>query len=286
MTLVGDHGERDVWHGTSNLDPSVIYDDLQDGFMMQFAAQGFWGRGLYFADKASYSSHYAFKPPQSTLMSSFTFASDSRPGGKADEKEMFLTKLLVGNHVFLDRDVSSAKASEYRKLTVPPVDTKTGYKYNTVTGNTGGSQVWVVYENGRAYPDYVVRYYRGARDEIRTPYATKAEAMKRVVAADIEMGLKLPVAASDSSTSSNSSSSMATWEYLDNKGWKPFSAAHQSIIERHHQNFVNRKVLSSKVKIDTDEWTYEVDVANFVQRNMDHPGHKQRRIRRQQPVRV
>lgn len=49
MALIGDHGERDVWHGTSSLDPSVIYDDQQDGFMMQFAARGFWGRGLYYA---------------------------------------------------------------------------------------------------------------------------------------------------------------------------------------------------------------------------------------------
>lgn len=44
-----DHGERGVWHGTSSLDPSVIFEDKMDGFMMQFAANGFWGRGLYFA---------------------------------------------------------------------------------------------------------------------------------------------------------------------------------------------------------------------------------------------
>ena len=27
------------------LDPSIIYNDKMDGFMMQFAAQGLWGRG-------------------------------------------------------------------------------------------------------------------------------------------------------------------------------------------------------------------------------------------------
>jgi len=78
-------------------------------------------------------------------MASFAFGSDPRPGGKEDEREMFLAKLLVGNEVLLDRDESSAKASEYRKLTVPPTNDRTGYKYNTVTGHTGGSQVWVVY---------------------------------------------------------------------------------------------------------------------------------------------
>ena len=35
--------ERMLWHGTSSLDPAVIYNDKQDGFMMQHARQGLWG---------------------------------------------------------------------------------------------------------------------------------------------------------------------------------------------------------------------------------------------------
>lgn len=140
------HNERRVWHGSSSLDPKIIYEDKMDGFMMQFAARGFWGRGLYFADKAVYCTHYSYRPPQATLASSFLSSSTGeRPGGNADEKEMFLTKLLVGKDIFLDRDVSQAKANEYRNLTVPPTDTKTGLKYNTVSGRTAGSKVWVVY---------------------------------------------------------------------------------------------------------------------------------------------
>ena len=49
-------------------------------------------------------------------------------------------------------------------------------KFNTVTGNTAGSQVWIVYENGRAYPDYLVRFYRTKRDPARTPFASRADA--------------------------------------------------------------------------------------------------------------
>jgi hypothetical protein len=37
------HNERSVWHGTSSLDPAVIYNDRQDGFMMQFSQVGVWG---------------------------------------------------------------------------------------------------------------------------------------------------------------------------------------------------------------------------------------------------
>jgi hypothetical protein len=64
---------------------------------------------------------------------------------------MFLAKLLVGNEVVLDRDASAAKAAEYRKLIVPPIMPGSNVKFNTVKGTTGGSDVWIVYENGRAY---------------------------------------------------------------------------------------------------------------------------------------
>ena len=48
-----------VWHGTKVNDPKLIYEDLQDGFMMQHSAAGMWGRGIYFAENASYSNNYA-----------------------------------------------------------------------------------------------------------------------------------------------------------------------------------------------------------------------------------
>jgi hypothetical protein len=54
--------EWHVWHGTSGLDPAMIYNDKQDGFMMQFASAGFWGRGIYFADKSAYSCNYSYTP--------------------------------------------------------------------------------------------------------------------------------------------------------------------------------------------------------------------------------
>jgi ABC-type branched-subunit amino acid transport system substrate-binding protein len=35
--------ESAAWHGTSSMDPSVVYNDRQDGFMMQYSERGFWG---------------------------------------------------------------------------------------------------------------------------------------------------------------------------------------------------------------------------------------------------
>ena len=38
------------------------------------------------------------------------------------EKEMFLAKLLIGNSIMMDRDLSHARATECRNLIVPPID--------------------------------------------------------------------------------------------------------------------------------------------------------------------
>jgi ABC-type branched-subunit amino acid transport system substrate-binding protein len=37
------HNEKNVWHGTSVIDPAIIYHDKQDGFMMQYSQNGLWG---------------------------------------------------------------------------------------------------------------------------------------------------------------------------------------------------------------------------------------------------
>ena len=79
---------RDGWHGTGTFDAANIYEDKQDGFMMQFASKGQWGRGLYFAEEAGYSHFYATKgasPPPGR---------DDLPH---DECEFMLASLLLGD---------------------------------------------------------------------------------------------------------------------------------------------------------------------------------------------
>lgn len=88
-----------------------------------------WGRGLYFAEKASYSNSYAFTTAQG-------------------RKCILLAKLLAGEEIHMQSD---------RSLRFPP-DRPDGRRYDTVTGTTGGSKVYIVYENGRAYPEYMVTY--------------------------------------------------------------------------------------------------------------------------------
>jgi hypothetical protein len=117
------------------------------GFHTAFANSGLWGYGLYFAENASYSHDYAY---------------NCAPGVKS----MLLTKLIVGTETQLPAD---------RNRRIPPVmqHGSSRRRYDTVTGVTNGSKVYIVYENGRAYPEYLVTYR----------YATQADQQRATAAA-------------------------------------------------------------------------------------------------------
>jgi len=251
--------ERRVWHGTSGLDPVHIYNDQMDGFMMQFAAYGLWGRGLYFADKASYSRNYSHTPAKQS-------PTNERPEPQAGELEMFLTRLLVGKE---------AKIDQNKSLTVPPTDTSTGLKYNTVTGYTAGSQVWIVYENGRAYPEYLVRYYVGSHDASRSPYRAKNEARKSAKWSKCD-SFELSVSTTNSQPNTIR---QGFWEYLADSGWVAYDAITQALIEKTFQDFSKGNSLNSTTVIKGPEWEYEVDVDKMVQTNVQHADRKQRKVR-------
>ena len=127
-----------------------IYEDRQDGFMMQFASAGQWGRGLYFAEEAGYSDIYASKAKH--------MQPDVRDtkGLAMDESEFMLASLLVGSVVELDRDLDGAMQKACNALKTPPAvdgcntrpladgepactrppQQAKGRKYNTVRGYT------------------------------------------------------------------------------------------------------------------------------------------------------
>ena len=108
-------------------DPRLVYKDRQDGFMMQYCEAGMWGRGLYFAKNAKYSNDYAWKT-----------------GILRGRKTMMYTRLLTGEAIHMRYDSKTT-----RKLKVPPV--RLGkLRYDTISGDTNGSKVYIVYENGRA----------------------------------------------------------------------------------------------------------------------------------------
>ncbi len=177
----------------------------------------------------------------------------------------------------MNRDESPQKAAECKKLIIPPVDPTTNLKYNTVTGYTAGSQIWVVYENGRAYPDYLVRYYRDSRDRTRTPFENEREA-KKSVNPRIKKG-ECPEGAPVLEAGNVAAS---IWEYAGNDDWEPYADHHQVLLETAYKFYTNNNASSSSlVRITVGAWEYEIDFAAMVQTNIQHPSHRQRSVRRQ-----
>ena len=169
-----------------------------------------------------------------------------------------------------------------RSLTVPPIDTSTGYKYNSVTGVTAGSQVWIVYENGRAYPEYLVRYYTGSRDKNRSPYESKKEASKSKTwcsSMSFERELSTSLNTKPGVTSSPAAR-QGSWEYLADSGWAAYDSTNQTLIEKTYQDFTKDPTSKpSIVHIRGPEWSYAIDIATMKQKNTQHPDAKERKIR-------
>jgi len=136
---------RHLFHGTSRTDPMKIYNS-EKGFLIQFSSiDNKWGSGVYFAENASYSGRkYSYKPPNQTTTTN------------TKQYQMLLAEVIVGNVFYSDKPTI---------FKVPPT-LPTGVpwqkfedeRYDSVCGLDHGSKIYVVYENSRAYPAYLITY--------------------------------------------------------------------------------------------------------------------------------
>ncbi|CAI2378764.1 unnamed protein product [Moneuplotes crassus] len=124
--------EEYLFHGTKRNNPEVVMGS-EEGFDMRFSNGGMWGRGVYFAKKFKYSHGYAYK---------------IHTQGKT-YYQVFLAKVLTGKKY---------DSKHNRHIKVPPIDQETGLRFDSVCGNTGGTKVHIVYENGQSYPEYCITY--------------------------------------------------------------------------------------------------------------------------------
>ena len=53
---------KNMFHGTNATDPTVVYKS-EEGFNVNYAKDGLWGKAIYFAENSSYSNGYSFKLP-------------------------------------------------------------------------------------------------------------------------------------------------------------------------------------------------------------------------------
>ena len=125
-----------LFHGTSSTDPALIYNG-EFGFDMRFCSNGMWGIAIYFAEFASFcDQHYPYK-------------------NSLGYKQVFLARVAIGNCVHLDANFSLRKPPAKNSIN------NMGFQedYDTVSGDhPWKSKVYMLYENGRAYPEYVITY--------------------------------------------------------------------------------------------------------------------------------
>ncbi len=121
-----------LFHGTRDTDPSAIYNGYYEGFDMQYAQTGYWGKGMYFAANASYSNKYAHVE-----------------GGVS---HILMAKVIVGKA--FDYGTTHDKTLKHPPL-LPGNPVK---RYDSVKGNTEGSDVYMIYDGNQAYPTYLLSY--------------------------------------------------------------------------------------------------------------------------------
>ncbi|TNV82397.1 hypothetical protein FGO68_gene16353 [Halteria grandinella] len=130
------HGSKDaanvryLFHGTRSTPPAAIYESEQ-GFNTQYARAGVWGRANYFARNASYSHDYKYTLPDGTF-------------------QMLSAMVIIGNTIKMSSDPTLIEA--------PFIEGSTQIRYDSVQGFIGGSNVFMVYSNVKAYPEYLITY--------------------------------------------------------------------------------------------------------------------------------
>lgn len=126
--------EMNLFHGTSSNLPEKLYKG-DAGFDMRYSNMGMWGRGNYFAVNASYSDSYAYRCP----------------GGR---HQMLMAYVFTG-YTYCCQPNSFTKPPER-----PAPHGNVHRRYDSVSGVTGGSKVFITYENDRACPAYLITYVK------------------------------------------------------------------------------------------------------------------------------
>ena len=125
--------EKFLWHGTSTTDPVMLVDLTKRCLSTQYANDScLWGRGIYFAENASYSDAYSFR----------------RTDGKT--RSFLYCKVFVGESIKLPQD---------NTLREPPIRNQKGkIRFDSVEGETCGTKIYVIYGDHQSYPYYLVDY--------------------------------------------------------------------------------------------------------------------------------
>ena len=98
---------------------------------MKYSTGRMWGQAVYFAVNSSYSHDYRHTQADGSF-------------------QMFYARVMVGKYILKNNDAS---------ITMP--DLLPGNlveRYDTIKGHTNGSDVFMIYANKKAYPEYLITY--------------------------------------------------------------------------------------------------------------------------------
>ena len=90
-----------------------------------------YGNGVYFAIQAAYSAHDQYSKPNSSGM-----------------KQMYYARVLVGDFAQGRQGMRDA----------PPRDNNLADKYDSVTDNPAGPNMFVIFYDTQAYPEYLIEF--------------------------------------------------------------------------------------------------------------------------------
>ena len=131
--------EELLFHGSGKNDPVNIYKG-DASFDMRFSRDGMWGKGNYFAVNASYSDGYAFTKTTATM-----------------KCKMMLAALVLTGHSFYSKPQKFTHPPYLEEAHGAPLG-RVRRRYDSVSGTTGGSKVYITYDNTLAYPAYLITY--------------------------------------------------------------------------------------------------------------------------------
>ena len=133
----GEVNEKLLFHGTRHTNPQTIISS-EKGFDFRYGSDdSFWGKGTYFAVKASYcDSRFVYKTNEGT-------------------KQVFIARVLTGKSVNIPKPNRTLK--EPPKL--PGSDTDAYDSVNGLVENPTHTQVYVIYDHDKAYPAYLLTYW-------------------------------------------------------------------------------------------------------------------------------
>ncbi|KPP67272.1 poly-like [Scleropages formosus] len=130
--------EKKLFHGTDheNVHPICKYNfDLRLSGMHGRV----YGKGIYFARDAKYSSKYC----QTTWNTSLTTSS---VGSSTSWKTVFLARVLVGEYTLGERDICR-----------PPSKDSTSF-YDSCVDDVANPKIFVIFDSSQIYPEYVIEF--------------------------------------------------------------------------------------------------------------------------------